>query len=81
MQIPSGWEAIKKLGSGPAAPLGWSGRSLEELADEVKRLYDVRLVYDYRQINSITVRDLTRMDDILAFRMFSRGKKFSRWWI
>ena len=37
-------------------------------------MFDLFMTTD--KINSITVRDLTRMDDILAFRMFSRGKKF-----
>ena len=75
MVVPSGWEAVKRLQGGEDAPAGWSGKSLGELSAEVKRLYDVRLVYDYRQLNSITLKDLTRMDDILAFRMFCKGKK------
>ena len=67
VEIPLQWSSVKKLEIGENAPSGWKGKSLKELAEEVKRLYNLRLIYDYRQINSITEKDLTRMDDILSF--------------
>ena len=55
-------------------PLGSS--SLEDLAQLIREHYSVRLVHDYRVVNSRTPLDIYPMTDVRDFRRFTQGKRY-----